>query len=156
MELLKTWVLRIVGSSLVGVIVLVISPNGSVEKAIKTAVSLFIMCSFVSPFISFSDVNLSGLDEIVTIAYEDEKGDEILMEKMRTDLISRIREVLSQQNIFPESIDIKIRRNESAEIIIDRVLVTIHQDYLDSAANLKSVVYSELGLNIDVEVKDEK
>ena len=52
MNEIKQWTLGITVSAIVGAIILFISPEGSTEKFVRTAVSLFLMCAILSPFIT--------------------------------------------------------------------------------------------------------
>ena len=55
MNEIKQWTLGITVSAIVGAIILFISPDGSTEKLVRTAVSLFLMCAILSPFITNAD-----------------------------------------------------------------------------------------------------
>lgn len=156
MDFVKAWVLRIVIASISGIVVLVLNPKGSAEKSVRTAVSLFILCSFVSPFISEIEIPDFETGAVVTTAFDEEKGDEIILEQMRLEIISEIKEVFLKEDVSPESIKIDIRLNDNSEIIVDSVVIVIDDSYSDYSQKLRNTIYSELGLNVEIEVNDAK
>ena len=55
MNEMKQWAFGITISAIVGAVILFLSPEGATEKLVRAAVSLFLMCAILSPFLSNSD-----------------------------------------------------------------------------------------------------
>lgn len=156
MSFIKTWVITVVVSSIVGVVVHVVSPAGSIEKSVKTAVSLFILCAFLSPFASSMKIEDFDIGEIAPVPSDNGKANEIILTKLRLDITDKIEKIFQEHNITDETISMDIRLNNDGEIVIDRVLIVVNQESSASLTELKNDVYSALGLNIEIEVNDEK
>ncbi len=64
MDALKQWMVCIVICAIIGAVVNIISPKGNMERVMKVAVSSFLMCAFLSPFISgvSTDISLEFTD----------------------------------------------------------------------------------------------
>lgn len=156
MGFVKAWVLRIVIASISGIVVLVLNPKGSAEKSIRTAVSLFILCSFVSPFLTEIKIPDFENNSVVTTTFDKEKSDEIILAQMRSEISSKLTDVLLKEGVSPESINVDIKLNEDDEVVVEGAVIVIDSNDSDSSQKLKNTVYSELGLNVEIEVKDAK
>lgn len=156
MDFVKAWVLRIVIASISGIVVLVLNPKGSAEKSIRTAVSLFILCSFVSPFLTEIKIPDFENNSVVTTTFDKEKSDEIILAQMRSEISSNLTDVLLKEGVSPESINVDIKLNEDDEVVVEGAVIVIDSNDSDSSQKLKNTVYSELGLNVEIEVKDAK
>ena len=49
MEYIKQWALGLVLTSVIGTVILIISPSGAMEKQVRLAVSLVLLIMFVKP-----------------------------------------------------------------------------------------------------------
>ena len=52
---IRQWAYAVTISAIVGAIILSVSPGGSTEKLVRAAVSLFLMCAILSPFLKGAD-----------------------------------------------------------------------------------------------------
>ena len=156
MDFVKAWVLRIVIAAISGIVVLVLNPKGSAEKSVRTAVSLFILCSFVSPFISEIEIPDFETGAVVSTAFDEEKGDTIILEQMRSEISSKLTDVLLKEGVSPESINVDIKLNEDDVVVVEGAVIVIDSNDSDYSQKLKNTVYSELGLNVEIEVNDAK
>lgn len=52
MDLLKQWIISLIICAIVGAVVNILSPKGSIERVMKVVVATFLICAFLSPFIS--------------------------------------------------------------------------------------------------------
>ena len=52
---IRQWAYAVTISAIVGAIILSVTPGGSTEKLVRAAVSLFLMCAILSPFLKGAD-----------------------------------------------------------------------------------------------------
>ncbi len=58
MDALKQWMVCIIFCALICAVINVLSPKGGTERVMKVVVSTFLVCAFLSPFISGSSVDI--------------------------------------------------------------------------------------------------
>ena len=63
METIRTWALTVALSALAGGIVWLLAPKGSVQKALRTVVAVFLLCAFLSPLLHWQGLALQWLPE---------------------------------------------------------------------------------------------
>ena len=54
MELLKQWMINLIICSLIGAVVSVLSPKNGTERVMKVVIATFLICAFLSPFMTGS------------------------------------------------------------------------------------------------------
>ena len=94
MNEIKQWTLGITVSAIVGAIILFISPEGSTEKLVRTAVSLFLMCAILSPFITNADpMDIFNSLELTETQSAAQAGNEVA-EYLQNELKGKILDIL--------------------------------------------------------------
>ena len=61
METLRNWALTVALAALAGGIVRLLTPKGSVQKAVRTVVAVFLLCAFLSPLFNRGKVGLDWI-----------------------------------------------------------------------------------------------
>ena len=74
MNEMKQWAFGITISAIVGAVILFLSPEGATEKLVRAAVSLFLMCAILSPFLSNADPTAPGREECCVPRDDADKG----------------------------------------------------------------------------------
>ena len=70
---MTAWILSIVGCAFLGVMIDIVSPNGSLNKFIKSIFALFLVFVLMGPIKNFITTKTSGLGEISVGIKEDEE-----------------------------------------------------------------------------------
>lgn len=52
MDLLKQWMISLVFCAIIGAVVNILTPKGGTERVMKVVVATFLVCAFLSPFIT--------------------------------------------------------------------------------------------------------
>lgn len=155
MEFIKSWTLGLVVASIVGTVILILTPNSTIEKQVKTAVSLFLLVSFIQPF--FGGINLSGAfdaEDIETDYKESIDLNKTVSEQMELNLKDRIEEIIDSIGIKANEINIDIIINENSEMQIQNVTVIVDESYLGYENQIEEQVEERLGIFAEVEVDD--
>ena len=118
MNEIKQWTLGITVSAIVGAIILFISPEGSTEKLVRTAVSLFLMCAILSPFITNADpMDIFNSLELTETQSAAQAGNEAA-EYLQNELKGKILDILKECGINNADISISINIENGNEMKI--------------------------------------
>ena len=149
-EQIRSWVLSLAVCAMAGAAVLALSPNGSLEKAVKTTVSVFLICSTALPLLSLkSDI------EIPEFQFSSENNNSIAEEissQTAAGIKKNIEDILSQNGISQTDADIKMKVSGD-EISVESVTVKINQKYFSRVEEIKKLIKDKLGIIADVKVE---
>jgi len=156
MEQLRTWVLSVAMAALAGGLVWLLAPKGSVQKALRALISVFLLCAFLSPFFRRGGISLDWiLPEIsntpITPALEDTVSRQ-LKTAVEEEIASRIQSVLDERGVAGQtsggqiSLDTSILPDGSIEIVTARVLVPPGTDMRALAA----AIQAQAGLDVEI------
>ena len=151
METLRNWALTVALSALAGGIVWLLAPKGSVQKAVRTVVAVFLLGAFLSPLLGRAgnpiDWEWPGLQEPPTLAGLDEAVSRQLQAAVEQEIKGRIAGVLEARdiNFQPGQILLKtdILPEGSINIATARVIVPQGTD----TAGLKEELGAAAGLD---------
>ena len=151
-EQIRSWVLSLAVCAIAGAAVLALSPSGSLEKAIKTAVSVFLICSTALPLFSLkSDIDI----EIPEFQFSSENENSIaekISSQTAASIKKNIEDILSQNGISQADADIKMNVS-GEEISVESVTVNINQKYSSRAEEIKKLIKDKLGIIADVRIQ---
>lgn len=151
-EQIRSWVLSLAVCAMAGAAVLALSPNGSLEKAVKTTVSVFLICSTALPLFSLkSDIDI----EIPEFQFSSENSNSIAEEissQTAAGIKKNIEDILSQNGISQTDADIKMKVSGD-EISVESVTVKINQKYSSRVEEIKKLIKDKLGIIADVKVE---
>jgi len=103
MQTIRTWALTIALAALAGGIVWLLAPKGSVQKAVRTVVAVFLLCAFLSPLFDRRGIDFTLLlpedAAAPTIPGFDETISRQLQSAVEAELIRRISGVLEERKI---------------------------------------------------------
>lgn len=150
MESLKQWIICIIFCSIIGSVVNILSPKGGTERVMKVVVATFMMCAFLSPFISGSSID----DDFVLpeISYNQSDLSEEIADSMvlQAEKYAVEETVLLLQSFDVEyiSVDAEADINKDNQIFIKNISVTADKkfDYRERQieSNLKAMFSSEV------------
>ena len=103
MEAIRTWALTVALAALAGGIVWLLAPKGTVQKAVRTVVAVFMLCAFLSPLVSLRGLDFTWLlpeeAAMPTIPGLDEALSRQLQTAVEEELNRRISAVLEAREI---------------------------------------------------------
>lgn len=140
-------------AAVIGAVILSVAPGGATEKIVKTAVSLFLMCAILYPFISSEEargiLKNAELPDI-EISESDHGGAENYLEEKTKEKISAI---LTENGIKDPDINISISIDNGNEMKINSVTVAAAEEYKDLFENAQANLKAQLGIEVQIEVK---
>lgn len=150
---IKQWAYGITVAAIIGAIVLALSPKGSTEKLVKTAVSLFLMCAILYPFISganpielFEKIELPKFDTSIS---QNDSARNFLTNELK----EKIAEILSQSGINDTDISIDISIENENEMKINSVQIFAAEEFENQFEKAENALRSQLGIETKIEVK---
>ena len=151
MEALRTWALTVAIAALAGGIVRLLTPKGSVEKAVRCVVAVFLLSAFLSPMFSRGGVSLDWVfpelvEPPVISALELE-----LMRQVQTaveaELHGRMERVLVGRNLEGQILlSTDILSDGSIEIVTARLVLPPGSGTGGLVAQLKA----ETGMDVEI------
>lgn len=152
MDGIKQWVLSISISAVVGAIILMLSPGGATDRSVKTAVSLFLMASLMSPFIKNVDLSLPEIESLEP-SDEAEQSDfnQAVADQFKAAVETKINEILTQCGINEGHINIDITVDgEEMKIEKAEIFASGGGDFRQAQKRIES----ELGIKVKIEVSE--
>lgn len=153
MNEIKQWALGITVSAIVGAIILFISPEGSTEKLVRAAVSLFLMCAILSPFLSNADpmkiINGLELPEVQSAPSANDEATEHLQDELK----EKIFDILEEVGIKNADIRISINIENGNEMKIESVQIFAEKIYENQFEIAEKNLKNQLGIETKIEVK---
>ncbi|MDR2753732.1 MAG: hypothetical protein LBB50_05440 [Oscillospiraceae bacterium] len=126
MEFLRNWALTVALSALAGGVVWLLAPKGSVQKAVRTVVAVFLLCAFLSPLFWRREVSPDWIWPEVEIdcSAMEEAVTRQLQAAVETELERRMQAVMDERKITGQiRLETDILSDGSIEIVTAEVIV---------------------------------
>lgn len=154
MEEIKRWAFGITISAIAGAIILFFAPGGSTEKLVRTAVSLFLMCAILSPFVSNADpIKIIKALELPEAQSAPTTSDEAA-EHLQSEIKEKISDILNECGIKNADIRISINIENGNEMKIDSVQIFAEKIYENNFENAEKNLKNQLGIETKIEVSE--
>ena len=152
METLRSWALTVALSALAGGIVWLLAPKGSVQKAVRMVVAVFLLSAFLTPVLRAGSINwelpealpppsIAGFDEVVS---------KQLQAAVEEEIRGRYARILEARGLAGQ-IDLRtdILSDGSINIASAKVIVPFGSD----TAGLREELGAAAGLDVEVIVE---
>ncbi len=153
MEYIKQWALGLVLTSVIGTVILAVSPSGSMEKQVRFAVSLVILIMLVRPLTGSLDIkdtsfeNNGILNENASYA-----SDDYFVVAFKNELNNKLVELIKNEGINVIKTEIEVSVNDEKEVAVESVAVFIADT--NEISTVKNLIKNEYGVIAEVEVSD--
>lgn len=156
MDQIKIWALRIVFSSVLISLVLVLTPGGSIEKPVKTAVSLFMLFIIVYPFLDLSNgISTFDLTDIQTESALI-KSDRIIADQLEYELSEKIKKKLYENQLSVDDVMVEVGIYNENELKVECVKVLVQNDNKSFSKKILQVLKDNFEINAEIEVVNEQ
>lgn len=151
---IRQWAYAVTISAIVGAIILSVTPGGSTEKLVRAAVSLFLMCAILSPFLKGADPMelLNGI-ELPEAQSSETYGNETA-EYLQEMTKEKIFDILIECGIKNAVISISINIENGNEMKIENVSIIAEKEYENQFENAEKNIKARLGIEVEIEVKE--
>ena len=155
MDALKEWAVCLCIATLVGAIVHMLSPSGSMEKILRIVISIFFICAVVSPFLEGKGIkikledSLSGKEDS---SLSDIKGNinKQITSQSKKQIENLIRQQMKKQGINEGQIFINMDIDDKGSILIKKIEVVIPDNAASKKSALTDSIKKELGIDVTV------
>lgn len=155
MEQIRNWALGVTAAAIIGAVVLVITPKGSTEKAVRVAVSLFLLCALLNPFIAGIDIGelAEGLDEIPDSVDTSEAYG--ALEKQTEEAIrEEILNICADCGIKNALVNIDVRMDEENNLSVTSIAVWADKEYEPLFPTAEAQIKEKLGIQSKIGVRE--
>ncbi|MCQ2470700.1 MAG: stage III sporulation protein AF [Clostridia bacterium] len=147
MNIIHSWAVGMCSAAVIGAVVTALIPSGSLEKSVKTVVSVFLLCCMILPFFKENLASQRYLSTNFDEAIETETAlsSEISKETEKYLKLS-IKEILQKNGISCDDVIIEMEvKDESVKV--SSVVIKTTAD----SEKVKSIIKQELGVEATVE-----
>ena len=148
METVKQWALTVAISAAAAAVILMLTPDGALNKSVRTAVSLFLMIAMLSPFLKGVDFNDFRID------IEDSSQTDLtdaVEEQMKTAVSEKISEILLDCGIKSEGINIDISV-DGETMRVEKIEITARQG--GDIERAEKRIRDEIGADVKIGVSE--
>ncbi len=150
MESLKQWMICIIFCSIIGAVLNILSPKGGTERVMKVVIATFMICAFLSPFISGNSMdsefvlpefsyNQSGLSEEIV---------DTMLSQAEKHTVDETERLLQSLEVEYVSVEAEADINRENQIYIKSITITADKkfDYRERQinSNLKTMFSAEV------------
>jgi len=146
METVKQWAMTVAISSVAGAIVLMLAPDGTVKKSVRTAVSLFLIVVMISPFVK--GIELSDFDIEFDTQYEQPDMSDTVAQQMKAALTKKVDEILTECGIKSAQINIDVSV-DGENMTVDKIEIVADSGDFATAENR---IKTEIGADVKIGV----
>ena len=145
MDFIKNWAFAVSAAAIAGAVVLMLAPDGALNKSVRTAVSLFLIISMLSPFVNGVDLPSFSLDAEMPSEID---MSEAVAEQLEVSLRAKITEILSVYGINAEKINIDISA-EDETLTVNKIEIIADGSTQEAEKRIKD----EIGADVKIEVR---
>lgn len=153
MENLSLWVAELCVCSVAVAVAEGILPEGNIKKTVYFILGLIVLTCFASPIRNFemSDLNIKSQEEL-------SEGNTDWLNRTTQDVFEDnvtflIEDCLEDMNVKSEKIELYTDINEDNCIFIDKVRITVSDEYSNRIDDISNGICQTLGLDTDVIVR---
>ena len=159
MEVIKSWALSVTGAAIITAVISLISPSGALEKSVKTVISLFMLLSFIAPFVKIDTSELFSVDvEHINECIEDNKlKKEVEYETisiLKNEIVTRINTYINENIKSKSEVDVKISISENYDIVIEKISIVLHAQ--TDISEIERYVKNEFGIIPEIGIRAEE
>lgn len=154
MQIIKEWGAGLITISVVAAVIMLLTPKGSSEKHVKTAVSIVLLVTMIRPIVSSKFSDEAVFDPVSFSESADSlparKAD--LSEMFAKDLDDRITDTLKKHSLSVDCVKSYVSVNDNYEVYVNEVVVYLKEEYYDDKETVLMIIKDEYGIIARTEV----
>lgn len=152
MEMIGKFTVGLVMICVIGSVVLVLSPDGTAEKQVKTVVSLVMLLCFLYPFCSGIDFNFNP---DIKFYSNTDLNNNLFEDSLKSRLISDFKSYLVENGVDVVDIEVDMHTSNENQIIIEQVTVLLKPADSMKIEAVQKMLKNKFGVVCNAEVKNE-
>ncbi len=151
---ISSWATAISICAIICTIVEMLISDSKLEKTVRFVLGAFMICAIIMPITDMTD-EISEVDFNITMSDDSkEKFDIQKIELFKKQISSLVTSILSEENIYPQKIDVNMDIDENNSISIISVTVVLKKQDVEKANRVSYVIKTQLGLECNTVFSD--
>lgn len=157
MESVKTWAFSVCCASIVGGMMDILLPEGSLQKTYKTVFCVFILCVILAPLSEIGsfdiDIFKNELEDIENEEYSENVFNENSEKYIKDEIVSSVKEILKEEGVNAEDTFVKVNILNDGSINIIKFTLTFSK--MEDADLLAEKIYEKTGIKPEIQISGE-
>lgn len=157
MEFLKQWAVSVCSCGIVATLFSALAPKGKMEKLLKIVISVFILTSLVTPFLSLTKSDFELITDhktgSITIEELQEKTNELTAKAMDKQLEDNIAQTLEASGYGGCAVTVHSLLREDGSYAIESINVQIPEKNSAHSSEIRSLLKEKFSYDMNIEVK---
>ena len=151
MDKVKQWMITIIICSIVAVVVNILTPDSNVKKTMKIVVSTFLICAFVSPFISSEKISFKDDLPEFSLYYSSLSLDisETMISEAEHTAVEKISAILNENAIQYQEISVNAEVDDENAIYLESVKIVLDDVYKTKEKEITEKINAMFGVETD-------
>lgn len=156
MDFIRSWALTLCLCSLGSALIYFLVPKGSMEKPMRTAISIFLLAAVISPLFKVQGLDLADLqwDEWLISDGVSEQADEIQSAaeaQFQAIVADSLHAALENAGCAALKIEVKTERNEQLQVSVSEITLFLDETNMAKRQDISALVKSETGIEPKIE-----
>ncbi|MDR1630929.1 MAG: stage III sporulation protein AF [Oscillospiraceae bacterium] len=156
MDFIRSWALTLCLCSLGSALIYFLVPKGSMEKPMRTAISIFLLAAVISPLFKVQGLDLADLqlDEWMVSDNVSEQADAVqnaAEAQFQTIVADSLHKALQSAGYAARKIEVKTERNEQLQVSVSEITLFLDDANLLQKQAISELVHQETGITPKIE-----
>ncbi len=132
MEVIKSWALSVTAAAIISAVISFVSPTGTLEKTVNTVIAIFVLLSFLTPFVKIDRNELFSVEvEHINEWIEENKLKKELefetISILKNEIITKVNSYINEKMKSKSEVDVEINISENYDIVIDKIGIILYE-----------------------------
>lgn len=132
MEVIRSWALSVTAAAIISAVISFVSPSGTLEKTVNTVIGIFVLLSFLTPFVKIDRNELFSVEvEHINEWIEENKLKKELefetISILKNEIISKVNSYINEKMKCKSEVDVEINISENYDIVIKKIVIILYE-----------------------------
>lgn len=132
MEVVKSWALSVTAAAIISAVISFVSPSGTLEKTVNTVIAIFVLLSFLTPFVKIDRNELFSVEvEHINEWIEENKLKKELefetISILKNEIITKVNSYINEKMKCKSEVDVEINISENYDIVIKKIGIILYE-----------------------------
>lgn len=132
MEVIKSWALSVTAAAIISAVISFVSPSGTLEKTVNMVIAIFVLLSFLTPFVKIDRNELFSVEvEHINEWIEENKLKKELefetISILKNEIITKVNSYINEKMKIKSEVDVEINISENYDIVIEKIGIILYE-----------------------------
>lgn len=132
MEVIKSWALSVTAAAIISAVISFVSPSGTLEKTVNMVIAIFVLLSFLTPFVKIDRNELFSVEvEHINEWIEENKLKKELefetISILKNEIITKVNSYINEKMKCKSEVDVEINISENYDIVIEKIGIILYE-----------------------------